>query len=334
MNLNNFLLNLRAVITMPRALNLTNAVLVTTIAWQAGGLGAKVVENEFMQVPVREERFVPPKKVVESKALNFRDFQGIIDQNIFDVKVKEKKKVIEKAPERVQVEIQPLSAGLAQILNNLELQGIYRGQRNYTIIRHKQKRQEEVFSKGDNLFDTGVIIEKIEVRTKPSRIYVRLGEDQGILEFTDEENKKTTVKPLTQPSKRNKRSNVRPKRKNTIASPTKYTKNGKDYFIRSDEVDHELSNFSKLINQARIIPYFNKSSGDHEGYQIKLIDKGSLYDRLGLQNYDVIQSINGDPIDTPEKAFKLLKVLRNEREINVSLLRKGSPVSLNYFINN
>ena len=96
-------------------------------------------------------------------------------------------------------------------------------------------------------------------------------------------------------------------------------------------VDHELNNFSKLLNQARVVPNFK--DGKHNGYLIKAIDRGSLYEKLGLNNNDVIKTINGEEINSPEKAFSLLKMLRNEREITLQIERAGNTKSLLYHIN-
>ena len=84
------------------------------------------------------------------------------------------------------------------------------------------------------------------------------------------------------------------------------------------------------MNQARVVPYFK--NGKSAGYKIKAIDKGSLYEKLGLINNDIIKEINGEEIDSPEKAFQLLKLLRNEREISLSLMRGNTSKNLTYYI--
>ena len=112
---------------------------------------------------------------------------------------------------------------------------------------------------------------------------------------------------------------------------TSYTTNGRDFYITSNEIEAELDNFAKLINQARMVPYFKKSQ--HKGYQIKAIDKGSLYEKLGFKNNDVIEEINGDPLDSMEKVMGTFKRLRNEREFSVNVQRKGVPLFFNIHIN-
>ena len=95
-------------------------------------------------------------------------------------------------------------------------------------------------------------------------------------------------------------------------------------------LDGELNDFTKLINQARVVPEL--AEGKFTGYRIKAIDEGSLYQKMGLQNDDIIEQINGQAIDSPEKAMNLFRALRNEKEITLKLKREEAPLTLNYHI--
>ena len=199
--------------------------------------------------------------------------------------------------------------------------GIYKGHNNYCIIRDQQKNTEDLFGIGQLIFDTEIEVVKIITTPESSKVYLKLNEDIAILKY----NKEKIEEGLSLISPRIHRS------KNPPVSQTKYTTDGREFYINSAEIDHHLNNFSRLLNQARVVPY--SKGGQNIGYKIKAIDKGSLYEKLGLKNNDIIQEINGEAIDSPEKAFKLLKMLRNEREIGLSILRKNTSVNLTYHIN-
>ena len=93
-----------------------------------------------------------------------------------------------------------------------------------------------------------------------------------------------------------------------------------------------------LFNQARNIlnvlpalkfkPYYeaNKVSG----LMIEGIAQDSIIAAAGIQNKDVVRTVNNQKIDTYQKALQVLSKARNQSEINVDLLREGKVKSLRY----
>lgn len=93
-----------------------------------------------------------------------------------------------------------------------------------------------------------------------------------------------------------------------------------------------------LFNQARNIisilptlkfkPYYeaNKVSG----LMIEGIAKDSIIAAAGIQNKDVVRTVNNQKINTYQKALQVLSKARNQSEINVDLLREGKVKSLRY----
>lgn len=92
--------------------------------------------------------------------------------------------------------------------------------------------------------------------------------------------------------------------------------------ISREDVEKQLSNLSALATQARVIPNFK--DGKANGFKIFSIRPGSIYQKLGLQNGDVIRKINGYQMDSPEKALELYARLRESSRIEVELERRGS----------
>jgi len=93
------------------------------------------------------------------------------------------------------------------------------------------------------------------------------------------------------------------------------------YEISREDVERQLSNLSALATQARVVPSFK--DGKANGFKIFSIRPGSLYQKLGLQNGDVIRKINGYAIDSPEKALEIYAKLRESTRIEVELERRG-----------
>jgi general secretion pathway protein C len=99
--------------------------------------------------------------------------------------------------------------------------------------------------------------------------------------------------------------------------------------VPNGEVEKAFENFSDVLKQARVVP-FSTDSGS--GFQIRNIRPGSIFQRIGLNNFDVIRAVNGDPITTADQALRLLTMFRNEKEITLDLQRRNEDIQLNYII--
>lgn len=95
-------------------------------------------------------------------------------------------------------------------------------------------------------------------------------------------------------------------------------------------LDEQLGNMPQLLTEARVVPHFQ--DGKQSGYMIRDIVPGSLYEKIGLQNGDVIHSVNGKVVAGPEEAMALYNTLKNESSIVVEVERQGSMQQLQYDI--
>ena len=64
------------------------------------------------------------------------------------------------------------------------------------------------------------------------------------------------------------------------------------------------------------------------GYRVYAIEPGSIAEALGLKNNDLIRSINGFEIGTPDQALDVYAAMHDASEITVDLVRRGGPASL------
>ena len=325
MNFYSILLNTRHLITVPIVIRIVNVIAFFLLAWVLGYTVARTVETEIFTVPVTKQKFIAPINSTTDKALSFaNNFQNIIDRNIFDAKIGG----IAIPEETFEPESVP-GATIQQILSKLKLKGFSGGRNVFAFIENKTTRKEDIFGINDELFDTQAFVIKIITRGKREGVHIKINDEVGILGFEkDEEAEKEKIKPPTRSAMQRRQTQKKSRSIGSRNSP--FSTNGKDFTISSAEVDQQLNDFSKLLNQARVEPSF--VNGEHIGYKIRAIDKGSLYEQLGLKNNDIIQQINGEKIDSPEKAFGLLKMLRNEREISLKIKRGSNQQNLNYHI--
>ncbi len=103
-----------------------------------------------------------------------------------------------------------------------------------------------------------------------------------------------------------------------------------EYVIERAEIDGVLSNLNKLATQARIVPSFH--NGKANGFKLFSIRPNSLYSKIGIQNGDIVQRINGFEMNSPDKALEIYGKLKDAQNITVDLLRRGKSKTLSYNI--
>jgi general secretion pathway protein C len=102
------------------------------------------------------------------------------------------------------------------------------------------------------------------------------------------------------------------------------------YLVAQAEVEHSMANLSELFTQMRAVP--NMQDGKTNGFRLFAIRSGSLFQKIGLQNNDVVQRINGIEITDPGRAMSLFQDLQGESRINVDVIRGGETRTLSYEI--
>jgi S1-C subfamily serine protease len=91
-------------------------------------------------------------------------------------------------------------------------------------------------------------------------------------------------------------------------------------------LDELLANPTLLARQARVIPALK--DGEAVGFKLYGIRRGSLFSLLGIQNGDLIRSVDGIDLGDAEAAMEAYAKLRDAAQIEFELDRRGRPVSL------
>jgi general secretion pathway protein C len=102
------------------------------------------------------------------------------------------------------------------------------------------------------------------------------------------------------------------------------------YLVPRSEVDGALENMSQLFTQIRAVPHFE--GGQSIGFRLFAIRRGSLFDKIGLKNGDIITDINGTEMNDPSRAVSLLQELRDANDLSVKVIRNQQPTTLTYNI--
>ena len=102
------------------------------------------------------------------------------------------------------------------------------------------------------------------------------------------------------------------------------------WMLDQREVAASTENMNQILTQARALPYME--AGKTVGFRISEIVAGSIYEKIGLKNGDVIQKVNAQDVDDPGKFFQLYQGLKEEKNITIDLMRNGQRQTLNYEI--
>lgn len=89
-----------------------------------------------------------------------------------------------------------------------------------------------------------------------------------------------------------------------------------------------LNNLESVMNQAVVRPFMNK--GVREGYVVSNIAPGSLYEKAGLQNGDIVVSINDNQMQNANDVLQVLNSLQSGGTMRFTVKRRGKTETLNY----
>jgi general secretion pathway protein C len=105
---------------------------------------------------------------------------------------------------------------------------------------------------------------------------------------------------------------------------------GNQYRISRDFIDESLNNINSLMRQARARPHFE--NGNPGGIALDNIKPSSLFNKMGLENGDVLVGANGSEIKTVNDAIGLYNGLRNADSISLQIKRNGENQTIEYNI--
>ena len=96
-------------------------------------------------------------------------------------------------------------------------------------------------------------------------------------------------------------------------------------------VNKVLDNAGKLIGIAAVSP--KMEDGKSVGMEIRGVRRNTLLTKLGINNNDVLESVNGQPLSSPDTALGAYTTLRTADKFTLSIVRDGKPIVINYTLN-
>jgi len=185
----------------------------------------------------------------------------------------------------------------------IDLKGTVAGGAKYgfAIIEEKGRRKQRLVKVGDVV--TGAKV----VRIRRNAVDLLVNDQESTLEML-------VMKkgPIPAPSK----ATAPPE----VSSGTTVVSRG---FIQD-----AMANMGNILSQAQIRPYF--TAGVPDGFIVSSIRPGSLYQKMGIANGDIIQEVNNRKIRTVDDVMGLLSTIRSGSSLSLGIKRREKSEMLNY----
>jgi general secretion pathway protein C len=102
------------------------------------------------------------------------------------------------------------------------------------------------------------------------------------------------------------------------------------YQVPKATIDYSMNHLSEMFTQIRAIPSIQ--NGRTNGFALSEIEPGSVFDEMGLEEGDILRTVDGQQVTDPAQAMQMMNVLRNRNQLSVQVYRDGKPITLTYSI--
>jgi type II secretion system protein C len=194
-----------------------------------------------------------------------------------------------------------------ELVGKLKLLGtaLRDGGRSAAVIENLQDHKQALYFLEETIEGFG----RLALITREG-VTIKQGNRQGDLPLADE-----TAKPMP------------------IATSAAPKRTSTPVLIDRLQLKQNLSDVSKLLTEARAMPYYDlTNNGKLEGWQLIEIKPKSILDQLGIQQRDVMLRINGTPVVDPGTMLRLLQEIQHEHVVKVDLIRSGERQTFTYEI--
>lgn len=175
---------------------------------------------------------------------------------------------------------------------------------SYAIIENKEGKQD-VFHIGDNIFNVGIL-------KSVSRDEVTVNQGGRLIKIAfKEEKKKETLKTL-----------------HSMVSHLTKKVDENSYIVDSRKMQQLMENPTQLLTDARIQPRI--INGKQEGFVLRWVKRGGIYDKLGFKKGDILLKINDYPFSNPETILQIVTALKGMDKAKVDIIRGNKKITMNY----
>ena len=107
--------------------------------------------------------------------------------------------------------------------------------------------------------------------------------------------------------------------------------NERERVVSRNLFEQQMQRLPEVLNQARAVPYWD-NNGHEAGFRVVDIAAGSVFEKLGLRQEDVIVSVNGVSVRNNREALAAYQSFKSADALQIGLLRGGQEVTVDYSI--
>lgn len=230
-------------------------------------------------------------------------FSEIIEGNIFNAKLRGTGEEEPASPAPMAVEPVPL-VDLQLILTGTV---VGEGTASFAIIEHRARREQVLYRLGETIERVAKIIE-----VDRDGVTLLIGGARKRLDLYLEEEPGGPVLGFQPGGDSGGFARVTPNR----------------WVLDREEITAALDDLPRLLTKARVVPNF--SGGKPDGFRVFSIIPNSFFSKIGLQNGDVLQRINGIEIQDPENFMRIFQQLKGESSVTLDLVRHNQKQTFSY----
>lgn len=115
------------------------------------------------------------------------------------------------------------------------------------------------------------------------------------------------------------------------ASPGPPQRSSREMTFDKEQIKKFLDNPNELLTGARLMPVIK--NGIQEGFLVREVRPGGIYETMGLQNGDVILRANKLELNSPGDGVKIFNMIKELDRMELDIVRNSVPMTQVYHIN-
>lgn len=275
-------------------------LVITILAYQSVGIFYKAVSLKLIHTkfspPVQQQKTVitpvaAPEPVESYKAVSERNLFGTTDKTLAE-----------------KLGAYQTAAAQPDITTTFEVRGTVAGDAKYgfAVIEDKTQKKQRLYKVGDSINGARVI------RIMRNAVAFKVNDQEKILKIPE-----TTEKPFlplgSAPG---------------TAAPPVIAASGGGMTVNKGDITASMKDMGTMLSQAVVRPYF--SGGVPDGFMVSSIKSGSIYQKIGLVDGDVIQGVNNRKMTSGDDMIELYNSLKSSSGMSLKVKRQGRQVSFDY----
>lgn len=293
---------------MAKLLPIIHLVLVTAVIYTGVDLTYKLTIPDIPLHPAAISLSETVDQDTDDLNRRLSDYNIIFERNLFN------SKEIDLASQK-----SPAVSSLEKTSLQLKLWGTVTGKGTaaYAVIESQEKTQQ-LYREGEKI--QGATLKQV----LRDRVILRTAGKDEVLEMQDKPQGGT---PLLQEAV--------PEPMATLPSQVEKpeTRTGAQHIILSrTEIDKAISDIGSMMTEAKVTPHFVEGNADPAGLKIADIKPGSLYQKMGLANGDIILGVEGRQIESLEDAMTFYESMFSQDSIVLMVERRGKLNHIEYRI--